>query len=318
MIAIFLGAGFSYPAGMPLASQLFDEAPEVDRIARQQLVERVLRRWNTWRAANDGSPEEYLAYIQQKRDQAWLDAVWYVALTIALKTGQLRYVGGRPTIVQHGIGRTTWVPVHEEFWSRIFSHTVDISVTTTNFDVLPEQGIRLTPRPRIHRPGFHYGAGSEELEGRGYPSFAHLRAIRTTGIVPLHKLHGSISWSYRNGLFQKYIDCRPAIRGDAAIVAPMINKEVPDFLRPIWKRAGDALKASRTWIVVGYSLPTYDHAVRQLLTRSATKQLAIHVFDPDHRVIERYMALLPSAKVHEHPGLPAGLDDMTALLRQLS
>jgi hypothetical protein len=42
---IFLGAGFSFIAGVPLASQLFDRRPEVDRITRQKLVERVLERW---------------------------------------------------------------------------------------------------------------------------------------------------------------------------------------------------------------------------------------------------------------------------------
>lgn len=43
MITVFLGAGFSGLGGVPLASQLFDEQPQVDTISRQALVSRVLR-----------------------------------------------------------------------------------------------------------------------------------------------------------------------------------------------------------------------------------------------------------------------------------
>ena len=49
VIAVFLGAGFSAPAGVPLASHLFDAAPEVDKITRQRLVDRVLARLECWR-----------------------------------------------------------------------------------------------------------------------------------------------------------------------------------------------------------------------------------------------------------------------------
>src|SRR6476659_7466177 len=58
---VLLGAGFSATAGVPLASQLFDSRPLVDRITRRKLVDRVVvagsvgvpateaRRRNTWR-----------------------------------------------------------------------------------------------------------------------------------------------------------------------------------------------------------------------------------------------------------------------------
>ena len=56
MIAIFVGAGFSAPASVPLASQLFDKKLEVDRVTRQWLMDRVLEHWELWRATNAGSP----------------------------------------------------------------------------------------------------------------------------------------------------------------------------------------------------------------------------------------------------------------------
>ena len=44
MITVFLGAGFSFPAGVPLARDLFAEAPVVDRVTRHRLVARVIDR----------------------------------------------------------------------------------------------------------------------------------------------------------------------------------------------------------------------------------------------------------------------------------
>ena len=55
------------------------------------------------------------------------------------------------------------------------------------------------------------------LEG-AIPSYSHIEKISASGTVPVYKLHGSISWSHRDRQLVRYHDCRPAIRGDAAIV----------------------------------------------------------------------------------------------------
>lgn len=132
MITIFLGAGFSAAAGVPLARGLFDEEPVVDRITRHNLVTRVLTGWDVWHGKYHGAPEEYLAYLQESSGPAWLNAVWYVGLVIALKMGSVELVGRRLAIVRHNIGRTTGVPVHEEFWTKVFRHSSSVSVLTTN------------------------------------------------------------------------------------------------------------------------------------------------------------------------------------------
>ena len=165
------------------------------------------------------------------------------------------YVGMKPTVTRHNIDRTTNIPIHDSFWSSIFGATKSISVITTNYDILDERGIRIRPRPRIHRPGFHYGFGAEEMAGGGYPSYSHIQKISVSGSMPLLKLHGSVSWSFRQGALVRYRDCRPAIRGDAAIVAPVTRKRLPDYLMPIWSLAANALARSTKWIFVGYSLP---------------------------------------------------------------
>jgi hypothetical protein len=167
VIAIFVGAGFSAPAGVPLASQLFDARPDVDRVTRQHLVDRVVEHWERWHATNAGSPEEYLASLQASGGRPWVDAQWYVGLVIALAMGRVELVGMTPTVTRHNLDRTTSVPIHEALWATIFRRTQEVAVITTNYDILPERGIRIGHRPRIHRPGFHYGWGPEPLAGGG-------------------------------------------------------------------------------------------------------------------------------------------------------
>ena len=166
--------------------------------------------------------------------------------------GQVEAVGANPTITRHNLNRTS-VPMLERFWTTLFRTRTDVSVITTNFDVLAERGLRHVPRPRVPRPGFNYGFGPEDLAGGGYPSYSHIQKIRAAGHVPLLKLPGSVSWSVRDGEFVKYHDCRPAIRGDAAIVAPIVGKTVPAYLQPTWAIAKTHLGRARTWIVIGYS-----------------------------------------------------------------
>lgn len=313
MIAIFLGAGFSAAAGLPLARGLFDEEPQVDAVSRQRLVDRVLARWHAWESRNRGFPEEYLASLRDSGGRDWLDAVWYVALVIALRTAQVEFVGGKPKVTRHNLDRTSGVPAHESFWSAVFRQTQSVAVITTNYDILAERGLRVRPRPHVPRPGFHYGAGTEALAGGGYPSYTHIRKISASGAVPLLKLHGSVSWSYRGGKLVRYHDCRPAVRGDAAIIPPVTGKRIPAFLQPIWTLAADVLAASRQWLFVGYSLPDYDHLVRELLVRAATKSPDIHVFDPSPSVVRHYEAAL-GLPVHSHPGIPEGTTCLPRLL----
>ena len=231
MIVVFLGAGFSAPAGVPLTARLFDVRPDVDNVTRERLVNRVLTRWDEFRRSNAATPEQYLALLQESGGKTWTDAQWYVALAIALTMGQVEWVGMKPTVTRHNIDRTTGVIAHEEFWDAIFSRTHNVSVITTNYDILAERGIRHIPRPRVKRPGFHYGWGTDPLAGGGYPSYAHIQKVTASGSVPIYKLHGSISWSYRGGQLIRYRDCRPAIRGDAAIVAPVTTKLLPESPR---------------------------------------------------------------------------------------
>ena len=216
----------------------------------------------TWHARTSGAPEEYLAELASSGGRRWRDAVWFVSLVIASKMGELRWIGGQLRLAGHHIEKRSPAAL-EQFWTTLFRIQPDISVITTNYDILAERGLRTAPRPRVPRPGFNYGFGYESLAGRSLET----RRSYIVGRVPLLKLHGSVSWSLERGQLVKYHDCRPAIRGDAAIVAPIVGKTIPRHLQRTWQVARSCLANASTWVVIGYSLPPYDELVREATVR---------------------------------------------------
>ena len=317
MLTVFLGAGFSYLGGLPLASQLFDIFPGADTIGRAKLIERVLDSWYDWHSRTNGTPEQYLMHLERNTGKQWLDAVWYVALTVTLQTPRVSISGAKPRIYHHTLNLTTGIDAHEAFRSTIFRRTNNVSVLTTNYDILAERGLRLEPKPRLPRPGFHYGNGAQLLEGRGFPGVYRSRPLIAQGSVPLLKLHGSVSWAQINERICTFHDCRPAIRGDAAIIAPVTEKQVPSAFRSIWDQAASALSRSQTWIIVGYSFPQYDEAVNDLFRSNSLSSKRVHILNPDPAAASRAKLVLPDAKITvSHKGLPEALGSLPKILKE--
>ena len=280
---------------------------------RQRLIERVLSGWNDWHTESGGTSEQYLTHLEQSGGKEWREAVWYVTLAVALQTPGVRVSGVRPTVVSHSLAQSCKIEVHSEFWSAIFKKAQDVTVLTTNYDILAEQGLRPRPMPRSLRPGFHYGDGAEQLKG-SVSGILHRKVIEAIGSVPLLKLHGSVSWAYGTRGIERFHDCRPAIRGDAAIIAPVTEKAIPSEFQLIWRRAERALRESRIWIVVGYSFPDYDEAVNNLLRKNSEHGPRIHILNPDGGVAQSVKRMLPEADVRAHVGLPEALNDIPKML----
>ena len=314
MISVFLGAGFSSLGGVPLASKLFESPPHADVILRESLIERVLDGWVNWSLQTGGTPEQYLTHLETTMGRQWHEAIWYVALAITLRTPRVSIRGQRPTITHHTLNLTSGIDVLETFWTAIFKRTVDVSVLTTNYDILAERGLRLTPRSRLPRPGFNYGNGSEQLKGKGYPGVFRSRTPKTEGMVPLLKLHGSVSWARGKNGIDHYHDCRPAIRGDAAIIAPVTEKSVPLIFRSIWDNAATLLRESDIWIIVGYSFPEYDIAINELFQSNISHRPRVHVLNPDLSVVHRLQMVLPNTNIYSHEGLPNSLHELPKIL----
>jgi hypothetical protein len=169
-------------------------------------------------------------------------------------------------------------------------------VVTTNYDTLAERVLRHRPMRRDPEPGFHYGGLPRPQHVHGHLPWdrfdshfsGRIGEIELTGTVPVCKLHGSLNWQRRGTEIGLYRDQRLAYRygGTAAIIPPTAEKQAEPWLSSVWTAAEAILTTSQTWIVVGYSLPAYDHAIRDLLRRAARGGTAQTVVVHDPRAAE--------------------------------
>lgn len=142
-------------------------------------------------------------------------------------------------------------------------------IITTNYDLLLEYALS-TER-------FNYGEVGAQLTGRGKNPFFpwHSSNPKLTGILPLAKLHGSVSWS--KGV--RYTDGRCGLRGDATIVAPRPEKLAPAELVDQWKLAKDVLLGAKRLVVFGFAFNPYDQAVLELLSAAGGHIEKVHLID---------------------------------------
>ena len=166
-----------------------------------------------------------------------------------------------------------------------------LTVVSTNYDTIVEsllfQKIEADAElaiPQIVDRGFSW---REHSQGR------YLEAVNHTPRSPrirILKLHGSVSWLKCPLCGFVYINTvgnvvQQAFREDkidynntclcghgpvrTVIVAPSMVRAIrdPDLLT-IWRSALDAMRIADDWIIVGYSLPAEDIAIRSILLRA--------------------------------------------------
>jgi hypothetical protein len=212
---------------------------------------------------------------------------------------------------------------HVAFWTTVSSMFDDVAVVTTNYDLLVERSLRHRPMKRGFGPGFYYGGLNRPqiLKGTALPFTVTnpQRFVQLTGTVPVYKLHGSLNWARSSTGLELYQDMRPAFRrgGDAAIVPPIPEKEIPDWLNPVWEEAERTLSGTDCWIVCGYSLPNYDIAIGEMLKRASGSGIGaerIFILDPSSEDLGgRYRQVAPGADVCCFAGLPNGIRELRAV-----
>ena len=127
-------------------------------------------------------------------------------------------------------------------------------IITTNYDMLVEYAFG-TNR-------FNYGIPNQILLGRGpYPLSNWKNPVRLTGRMPLAKIHGSISWDEDN----YYTDGRGGITGNALIVAPLPEKQIPNSLQIPLNLSKNILQKTNRLIIFGFAFNPYDNAILNLL-----------------------------------------------------
>jgi hypothetical protein len=200
------------------------------------------------------------------------------------------------------------------------------AVITTNWDTLAEIVLRLVDRQVVYRASEPPELPVLKLNG----SVDWFRVAPSEGSALSDRLYAPIGDGYvrykqfsegpqlffANDKTRKQMD-----RLQFGIVAPTHFRDLPDqFLRQVWRDAYNTLRRAEHIIVVGYSLPETDIAVRYLLQRALLvrklqieplewwNNLKIDVVDPDpHGYVEARWRSLFGDKVNL---IKAGLLDV--------
>lgn len=317
-IACIIGAGYSCAAGVPLASQLMESQTFVPSRSAERKFASVWNDHDLWKRSSPpgATAEQYLHDLYINPGRAGAPPFGWAVELVAAVIASSQVSQGEGFNPRYG-GRITRpsVDVHTAFWSVILEMAREFSVITFNYDLLVERALRHRPMKRAFGTGFRYGGlpSPQVALGQALPfskQLRHTREVEILGAVDLYKLHGSLNWS--KDLFDVviYQDMRAAFRtaSTAAIVPPVPEKSIPEWLRPMWAGAGTDLERSEVWVICGYSLPTYDTAARELLRRSVSPNLErIIVLDPQSRELSaRYAEVAPGASIVPLPGLPDG------------
>jgi hypothetical protein len=161
-VMCFLGAGYSFVAGAPLARDLLGRryALALAKAARERFTS-VLDHYEQWQKHHPtGYPEQYLGALYSgslgSNAPLWKWAVEYVSSVIAS-------VGTPPSSLNRNprystrINRPSDSDIHRKFWQAILSNADELQVVTTNYDILIEQVLRHRAMQRPPSPGCFYG-----------------------------------------------------------------------------------------------------------------------------------------------------------------
>jgi hypothetical protein len=328
-VSCFLGAGYSFIAGVPLAKDLLrpNYVLALSERTRKRFAE-VLEHYEDWQERHPSDyPEQYLgglyAGLLGGDAPPWNWAVEYVCAVIASAGTPPASLNRNPRY-SNRLNRPSKSAVHGRFWSAIVSLADELAVLTTNYDTLIERALRHRAMQRPPSPGCFYGGfpRPQQLKGAAQPfsTRSPARLIEMTGSVPIYKLHGSLNWFLAGETVLMYQDARAAYRhgGNAAIIPPIPEKPVPSWLGTVWHEAELALRKSDVWIICGYSAPAYDTEVLRLLKNgSRGRCLRIFLLSPDSDSLRaRWNDIALEADIVPLAGLPEAIELLAANLAE--
>jgi len=319
MTICFLGAGFPYVCGLPLAKDLFDSRTRLYSKKQYHKFKLVWDAYDNWRKCNSHKHvEEFLYELYSSifiHYAKYEYAVEVIAAVLATPVGrEYEYYSPR---YKYRITSPLNCSLHTYFWQNLLNHFDDISIITTNYDLTIEKCLRHTKMKRVFSTGFTYGGFKvpQSLKGVAQPFTIkdQQKEIILKDGLNIYKLHGSLNWSREiNNSISMFIDMRPAYRNncDAAIVPPLPEKMVPNWLINVWKEAENQLIHSEDWIICGYSFPDYDIAINEMFRRTA-KSKNIFVLDPNSKsIVEKLKNMIPNNSIYAFNGLPEGIEEL--------
>jgi len=322
---VILGAGFSYVGGLPLTRDLFDLSAPLPRAQSDTSVENhhsVRAAYSRASSRGAVNAEQWLAELYATRanplQRLSTGTTWDAAVRYALAR-LIELPAGSNSHYYYGIGSYRCHPVHEAFWTRLEQYGAKY-IITLNYDMLVEQALHSTPSKHRAAPRCRYGG------------FQHVQVVRKLKDVVtkqeellrlgddfvLYKLHGSVNWAWEphSPTLKIHQDVRAVFRADnkygvPAIVPPIPEKEMPQEFGQVWNEARKVLSECDTWVVCGYSLPSYDKALADffgdILRSRATTRLTI--LDPcSSAVASKWETLGANITCRTLPGLPDALN----------
>ena len=196
-----------------------------------------------------------------------------------------------------------------------------LSIITTNYDVVIEKRLYERLNAREIPELIDFGLSWRVVDGADHASAQGRPASPWLGF---YKLHGSLDWLRCPLCDHIYIDpARTIFRGESGhggrerasmrgatcvcgyrplrhiIVAPSMVRDVrnPNLLT-IWHSALEALRTADEWIVIGYSMPPEDVAIRAMLLRAyrgrqRPPRVRLVELGPKEEVEGRYRLLFP-------------------------
>jgi hypothetical protein len=299
MRTFFIGAGFSKPAGLPVAGELLPLVLEV--AARHfhadggSFLERAVESYRAYLA--DVYPDRS---FDLEEFGAWLDWEHILRLrgsdtfgTHGNEAGlQYRWAIGK---VLYDLTPATVPDVYLDFASKL---TVSDRILTLNYDLLIERSLEAVGLPYRRFP-FRL---SEVYEDTADVDIDHPREL------VLSKLHGSLDWTYRDDsdtrnpivtnpltegprfssdpllnvevidathLAAYYADSRNWLRHPSILMPPSTAKPLASSeLVPLWDGVGNFSYMLGGFTVIGCSLPPGDPYVLQLVHHIATDYVA--------------------------------------------
>jgi hypothetical protein len=192
-----------------------------------------------------------------------------------------------------------------------------LTVITTNYDLAIEKPLADAVNAQYGPNRIDYGFNwRDPFQHEGDEEIVRLRP--SDPAVAFYKLHGSINWLrcplcdyvYLNGhgpIFHQAFATRMREESTCSchhwplgtlLVAPSMIRDIRDpNLLSIWQAAIEAMRLAHRWVVVGYSLPSEDLAIRSLFLRASRARSnppSVELYEHGHRpeVEARYRLLL--------------------------
>ncbi|KHT24561.1 hypothetical protein [Pectobacterium brasiliense] len=226
------------------------------------------------------------------------------------------YVVGRTIqiLLRDSIGKQEYIDV---FSSKIIErskkrergefHSYDpVSVISTNWDILLDNSVYRYIQDHNYTAVVDYCCYISSLEEEDPTVKPGLEILGGGGFnVKILKIHGSLNWlqcprcmrlyvgfSKEAAMynFEKQYSCRhcdknfPEEKSNHALYSNLIMPTfIKDFTNPqykiIWQNAGIEISEAEKLVFIGYSLPSADFEMRQLLSRMTRKNVQIEVVD---------------------------------------